>query len=54
MVGGPMHEIKVPVQELWLKMLGGIYTMGGVYERHYGINQYPGTNGFACPPKDVV
>jgi len=33
---------------------GGHIHNGGVYEGHYGINQYPQTNGFASPPKDVV
>ena len=24
MVGGPMREMKIPMQEVWLKMLGGL------------------------------
>jgi len=33
MVVGPIREIKIPVQELWLKMKGGVYA---VYAGHYG------------------
>jgi len=38
-LGGPIREIKIPVQELWLKCRGaymrrGVYTM---YVGHYGI-----------------
>ena len=37
MVGGLIREIKVPVQELRLKTLGGsLYTRGSVYAGHYG------------------
>ena len=39
MVGGPLiREIKVPVQELSLKALGGggLYARGGLYAGHYG------------------
>ena len=36
-VGGLMCEIKVPVQELRLKTLGGsLYTRGSIYAGHYG------------------
>ena len=35
-----MHEIKIPVQELWLKVLGGLYVKGGIYAGHYGICTY--------------
>jgi len=36
MVGGPICEIKIPVQELRLKMQGGLYAKGGVYAGRYG------------------
>jgi len=29
MVGGPIREIKIPVQELWLKTLGGLIRERG-------------------------
>jgi len=32
-VGGPVREIKIPVQELWLKMQGGLIREGGAYMR---------------------
>jgi len=34
MVEGPMREIKIPVQELRLKMLGGLIRKVGAYMRN--------------------
>ena len=34
-LGGLMHEIKIPVQELGLKTLGGLIREGGLYAGHY-------------------
>jgi len=31
---------KIPVQELWLKMQGGLYAKEGIYAGHYGICIY--------------
>jgi len=36
MVGGTYCEIKIPVRELQLKMLGGLIREGGVYAGRYG------------------
>jgi len=39
MVGGPIREIKIPVQELWLKTRGGLYARGA-YMWVYYITSY--------------
>jgi len=37
-LGGPVCEIKIPVQKLQRKMEGGgLYARGGIYAGHYGI-----------------
>jgi len=36
MVGGLIREIKIPVQELRMKTLGGVYARGGLHAGHYG------------------
>ena len=38
-------EIKIPVQEPWLKMLGDLYAKGGVYVGHYSITTLPTLSG---------
>ena len=34
------QKILIPVQELWLKMVGALYVRGGVFTGHYGIYEY--------------
>ena len=34
--GGVIRKTKIPVQELWLKLGGSLYTRGGVFTGHYG------------------
>ena len=36
--GGLIRETKVPVQELWLKMGGGLFARGGVFAGHYSTS----------------
>lgn len=35
--GGLMRETKIPMQELWLKMGGGLVCEGGILAGFYGI-----------------
>ena len=42
MVGGAICEITIHVQELGLKMQGGLYAKGGVYAGRYGTINWTG------------